>query len=370
LPSRRFRPLLECLEDRALPSTATHFLVQVPQAAQVVQSASVNVVALDDSNHVATSYSGTVQLSSTDSSTTVPSAYTFTTADHGHHTFTITPGTTGTETISATDTSNSSITGSASLLVNAAPVVTHFLVLASSSQGSTDHHCGGQFSTDFTSSSSGSVSAGAPTNIRVLALDASNHVVPTYTGTVQLSSTDSSTTVPAAYTFTTADQGAHTFSVTPGTTGTETITATDTSDSSITGSVSLTVNPAPVATHFQVIVPQNAQVGQSAPVKVVALDASNHIVSNYTGTVQLSSSDTAATLPASYTFLASDAGSHVFSVIFGTTGSQTVTATDTSNSSLTGSATTSVGQASASLVDGESGSNTAGGLTFGHHHHH
>jgi hypothetical protein len=345
-PSLAFRPWLEGLEDRTVPSTATHFLVLVPEATDVGQATDVDVIALDASNHRVGDYTGTVQLSSTDTSTTsggsaLPTTYTFTAADRGAHDFVVTPGTTGTETLSAADTTTSSITGSASLLVDPAPVATHFLLLTSPSFG-----CAGQ-------TSGGQASAGVATNVRVVALDDSNHVVTNYTGTVQLSSTDSATTVdgtsvPTTYTFTTADHGSHVFAVTPGATGTETLTATDTSNNSLTGSVTLQVNAAPVATHFLVVVPQNVQAGKPAAVVVEALDASNHVVPNYTGTVQLTSSDTAAalggaTLPATYTFTAADHGVHAFLVTFATNGSQTVTATDTSNSSLTGSATTTVG---------------------------
>ena len=341
-----FRPWLEGLEDRTVPSTATHFLVVAPEAADVGQATDVDVIALDASNHRVRDYTGTVQLSSTDASTTsggtaLPTTYTFTAADRGAHDFVISPGATGTETLSATDTTTSSISGSASLLVGPAPVATHFLLLTSPSSGCASQTSGGQ------------VYAGEATSVRVVALDDSNQVVTNYTGTVQLTDTGPATTVggtalPTTYTFTTADHGSHVFSVTPGTTGTETLTATDTADSTITGSVTLQVSPAPVATHSLVVVPQNVQAGTPAAVVVEALDASNHVVPNYTGTVQLTSSDTAATLggatlPATYTFTAADHGVHAFLVTFATNGSQTVTATDTSNSSLTGSATTTVG---------------------------
>src|SRR5207248_1922010 len=79
-----------------------------------------------------------------------------------------------------------------------------------------------------------------------------------------------------------------------------------------------------------------ALAGFPTPVLVVALDASNHIVAGYTGTVRLTSTDGSATLPADYTFQASDNGSHLFSVTFATAGKQSLTATDTASSALTG----------------------------------
>jgi cytochrome c oxidase assembly protein Cox11 len=179
----------------------------------------------------------------------------------------------------------------------------------------------------------------------VVALDASNHVVRNYAGTVHLTSSDNGASLPADYTFTARDRGVHVFTETPSAGGTETLTATDTADASITGSASLTVNPAPVATHFAVVVESPAYVGSPARVAVVALDASNHRVPNYTGTVHLTSSDTAAKLPADYTFTAADHGLHVLSVTFGTAGSQTVTATDTKDSSITATATATVNPA-------------------------
>jgi hypothetical protein len=328
-PGGAFRPRLEALEDRTvLSSPATHFLVLTPPAAFTGQQTEVEVVALDASNHRVFNYTGTVQLTSTDPSDALPANYTFTARDHGEHDFLLTPGAVGSDTVTATDTTTSSLTGDATLTVNPAPVATHFLVLAAPQ-----------------------AFAGQPTSVLVVALDASNHRVFNYTGTVQLTSTDPSDTLPANYTFTSSDHGAHLFSLTPAATGSDTITATDTSTSSVTGSVTLNVTPAPVATHFLVVVPRNVQTGQPTPVFVAALDASNHLVPTYTGTVQLTSSDSAATLngtalPATYTFMAVDHGIHVFWVTFGTTGSQTVTVTDTSNGALTGVATALVGQPS------------------------
>jgi hypothetical protein len=191
----------------------------------------------------------------------------------------------------------------------------------------------------------------------VVALDASNHVVSNYTGTVQLTSSDTGATLPAAYTFTTADHGIHVFDVTFASTGSQTVTATGTSSAgaSVSGSVSITVNPAQVVTHFAILVQPYAAAGSQTQVVVVALDASNHVVSSYTGTVQLTSSDTGATLPAAYTFTAADDGVHVFDVTLATTGTQTITATDTANSTLTASASVTVGSASNGLGSASNG---------------
>jgi hypothetical protein len=100
------------------------------------------------------------------------------------------------------------------------------------------------------------------------------------------------------------------------------------------------------------VTPEHTQTGQATPVLVVALDASNHVVPGYTGTVALTSSDQSATLPANYTFQAGDHGFHVFQVTFATTGPQTVTATDTTNSSVTGTATVLVGQPATGIGGG------------------
>ena len=176
--------------------------------------------------------------------------------------------------------------------------------------------------------------AGVPASIKVVALDASNQPVRNFTGTVHFTSSDASAVLPANYTFTGADHGAHTFQVTLETTGDDTVTATDavTKTTTITGSGASKVVQPPPATHFEVVAPAKTSVGQQETIQVVALDASNHVVPNYTGTVSFTSSDAGATLPANFTFTAADHGRHSFTVTFATTGSQTVTATDAKNS--------------------------------------
>ncbi len=335
---------------------------------------SFEVVALSANNQLVPNYTGTVHFTSMDSSTVVPADYTFVAGDQGSHLFTFTPGTASTDTLTATDTTTSSITGSVSLQVSPAPVATHLAVLVVPyGQGSgfagfggfgLGRHEGGDDDGDG-GGSGVQVYTGVPTSFEVVALDASNQLVPNYTGTVHFTSVDSSTVVPADYTFVAGDQGSHLFTFTPGTASTDTLTATDAATSSVTGSVSLQVSPAPVATQFDVRVERHTQTGQPASVVVTALDANGNLVPNYTGTVQLTSTNSSDELvPVSYTFTASDQGSHAFQVTFAANGSDTLTVTDTANSSLTGSSTVQVGQSDQGWGWGD------GGQGRHHHHHH
>jgi uncharacterized repeat protein (TIGR01451 family) len=65
-------------------------------------------------------------------------------------------------------------------------------------------------------------------------------------------------------------------------------------------------------------------------------------LSGYTGTVHFTSSDPLAVLPADYTFVSADAGSHQFSFTLKTLGDQTITVTDTHSAGFTGTATINV----------------------------
>ncbi len=173
--------------------------------------------------------------------------------------------------------------------------------------------------------------------------------MPGYTGTVTLASNDTGAMLPAAYQFTSADAGKHTFSVTFSAASTATgftpsITATDNGATPLTASVStnLTATQAAAVTHFGITIGENVQAGSETPVTVTALNANNQPVTGYTGTVTFTSSDSAATLPGSYAFTSGkgfrqDDGSHTFMVNFATAGVQTVTVTDASNNTITAS---------------------------------
>jgi Bacterial Ig-like domain (group 3) len=114
------------------------------------------------------------------------------------------------------------------------------------------------------------------------------------------------------------------------TVGSHTFTAVYAGDPNFQGSTS---NPqtvsvsVPLATLSVGGFPAADHIGAAHTVTVTAEDGSGTAIAGYTGTVTLSSSDAHATLPAAYTFVASDNGVHTFAVTLNTGGTQTITAT-------------------------------------------
>jgi hypothetical protein len=69
---------------------------------------------------------------------------------------------------------------------------------------------------------------------------------------------------------------------------------------------------------------------------VWAVDACGNVITNYTGTVHLSSDDGVLGLPMEYTFTPEDAGCHKFSIAFQKPGIHQLWAVDTMTGSLMG----------------------------------
>lgn len=189
--------------------------------------------------------------------------------------------------------------------------------------------------THFSVSAPTGSTAGSAFNFTVNALDAGNNVVPSYNGTVTFTSSDTSSqkVLPANSTLT---NGTGTFSATLVTAGNQTITATDTTTTAITGtSGTITVAPA-AATTLAVQAPSPQTHGQQFQVSVTAKDTYGNVATGYAGTVQYTSTDSAAVLPANQTLTSGVASPSPYVTLNTTTSTQTVTATDTANSSITG----------------------------------
>jgi len=186
--------------------------------------------------------------------------------------------------------------------------------------------------------------AGAAGTFTVTAKNADGSTDTAYTGTVHFTSSDRQAVLPAAYTFTAADAGVHTFGATLKTAGTQSFTATDTVSGLIFGSqAGIVVKPAAAS---QLIIGglPGVKHGVAFTFTVSMVDAYGNIATGYVGTVHFRSSDSTATLPANYTFTVADAGQHTFinQTILRKKGMQTLSATDTLNSALTASVSVSV----------------------------
>ncbi|HXX02439.1 MAG TPA: hypothetical protein VEJ00_14580, partial [Candidatus Acidoferrales bacterium] len=282
--------------------TSPYFSLAVPSAAILGTPFSFTVTALTPSGSLNAAYSGTVHFTSSDPQALLPANATLT---NGTGTFSTTLHTSGSQTITATDTVTATITGS-SPGIAASGAATHFAVVAPAA-----------------------ATIGAAFTFTVTAEDQSNNPAPTYSGTVHFSSSDLQALLPANATL---SNGTGTFSATLNTKGTQTITATDTANGTISGtSGSITTSAA--ATHFAVTAPASATAGTAFNFTVTALDSANNTAATYAGIVTFTSSDGLAVLPGNTTLTN---GTGTFTAVLKTSGAQTITATDTATTSITG----------------------------------
>jgi hypothetical protein len=191
----------------------------VPGSTTAGTAFSLTVTAEDAYGNVTTGYTGTVHFTSSDARAVLPANYTFTTGDAGKHTFSVTLKTAGSQSITATDTATGSITGKASGIVVNPAAASKFLLSALAS-----------------------VTHGVGFSVTLTVEDAYGNVVTGYNGTVHFSSSDATASLPANYTFTAADAGVHTFtSLVLRKKGKQTLTVTDTLNSALTATDSISV---------------------------------------------------------------------------------------------------------------------------------
>jgi hypothetical protein len=264
-----------------------------------------------------TGYRGTVSFTSTDAQAQKPATYTFTEADAGVHAFAVTFKTSGAQDLTVTDAS-ASASGSATFAVSAADAVSCEL-------------------TDVPASAN----AGALLPARVTVRDAFSNLATGYSGTVTVTSTDSSPSavMPAAATFVPAqDRGSRLFSIKLVSSGSHTVTATGTGGLSCQANVTITAT----GPRLVVALPTDANAANPVSATVSVKDEFGNVLADYTGSVSFTSSDPAAVLPAPIAFAAADGGSKTVSVTFNTLGAQQLTATQVGDASVTAKASTSV----------------------------
>ncbi len=293
-----------------------------PSATTAGVAGTFTVTAVNADGSIDTGYTGTVHFSSSDVQAGLPADYTFMAADGGVHTFGAALKTAGTQSLTATDTTTGSITGS-----EAGITVTPAAASTMSVAG-------------FPSP----ITAGVAGKFTVTAKDPFGNIASGYTGTVHFTSSDARASLAANFTFTATDAGKHTFSATLKTAGAQWIAAVDTTTASLTGTDGgITVNPA-AARQFIISAPSSVNAGAAFRLTVTVEDAYGNVVTGYADTVHFSSTDTRATLPSNYTFTVTDKGVHTFiGLIMRKKGRQSITITDTQNSVLASTDTISVG---------------------------
>jgi hypothetical protein len=202
---------------------ATHFSVLAPANDAAGTSFSFTVSALDASNNLVPNYAGTVHFTSTDAQAMLPANSTLT---NGTGTFSATLKSVGGQTITAADAATASITGTSNS-INVTGPATHFSLTV---PAAVTIWIGTDFNFTFA----------------VTALDASNNVAVSYSGTVHFTSTDAQALLPANSILM---NGTANFPGGLKTIGSQTITATDTVTASITGtssSIKVSDPPPPV----------------------------------------------------------------------------------------------------------------------------
>jgi hypothetical protein len=302
------------------PSSPSIGLVLTPSTVTAGLVVDFTVTVRDASGKTITNYLGTVHFTSTDSQAVLPGDYTFGRADKGTRTFSCALKTAGSQSITATDTITSTITGTQSGIIVNPGALDHFTIT-------------GYPSTVIAGANFGS------NNMVVTAYDAHGNIKTDYTGSIKFNSSDAQAALPSQYNFTTGsdnDNGIHTFNGTDFTLKTspsQTIIVNDRDKNIKAGVCTITVNPATASKLIVTGYPSPVAASTNALFSVIAVDNYGNIATDYTGKVTFSSSDDKAILPVNSTLIN---GTGKFSVTLKTAGIQSITVTDIMTGTITG----------------------------------
>jgi subtilisin family serine protease len=190
------------------------------------------------------------------------------------------------------------------------------------------------------------VTAGTSKTFTVTALRSSGGTDTGYVGTIEFSSTDSQAILPSSYTFIAGNDGTFTFHVTFKTAGIQAITATNAANAAIIGTEDNIIVQAAAASSLKITGFATTEIaGTPEMFTVTADDAYGNVATGYTGTMRFTSSDSQANLPANYTVSPEQQGTFTALATFWTPGAESITVTDVTTPSITGSTSTSVSAA-------------------------
>jgi len=296
----------------AAPLVATKLTVLVPAQTRAGVPTTVTALAVDASGRPVPTFSGTATVASSDAGAALPLVEVI--FKNGRATFQATFATAGAQTLTVSSLSDPKVSGTASTTVSAQPTVASFAVVMPPR-----------------------VLAGVSVSAAVVAMDASRRPIRGYDGTATVTSSDPAAILPASITF---KNGRAVMQVTLATAGNQSVSVRGGAAGDIAGSATVAVVPAPVLSAFTVRLPKAVLTGVPVMVALSAVDADGRPVWGYSGTVSLTSTDAAAVLPATVTFVNGRAYARV---TFKTLGEQSITAT---SGAISGSGKTQVGEVS------------------------
>ena len=205
-------------------STASHdkLVLAAPTAETAGTPFRLTVTAQNSSGKTDTRYTGTIHFTSSDVQAGLPANFTFAAADDGTYTFTVLLETAGSQSVTATATTTSAITGTLSGISISPASASHFVLSGLPS----------------------TATVGVAQSVTVTAEDTYGNVATGYAGTVHFTSSDTKASLPANYTFTTANAGVHAFTLRFGTAGTQSVKVKATTSGITATQSGITVAPA------------------------------------------------------------------------------------------------------------------------------
>ena len=165
--------------------------------------------------------------------------------------------------------------------------------------------------------------AGTPVAVTVTALAGPGKIASAFTGTVHLTTSDPKAELPFEVVFAPDDKGVKHVAVTFTTAGPHSLLGVDKTNDLIRGTAALTVVAATAASCIAGQAPSAAVAGSLFGVTIGLRDRFDNVAAGYAGTISVTTTDARAQLPPSATYVAGDAGSHAFSTVLLTAGSQT-----------------------------------------------
>lgn len=320
------------------PGWGARFVATPLKGTVAGQMQTTTLTVYDSFGNVSTVYTGWVSVATSDPRAPLAYVY-FTAADAGVKTIPVTLYTVGSQAVTISDYANPAVTVTQTG-INVTPAAAASLSVTAL-QGTV---------------------AGVAQNFTVTVRDAYGNLATNYRGTLNFTSGDKLAALPAAYTFTAADAGAHTFSLTFKSASGQDLTVTDSLNPAITSyQRDIVITPAAMA-GFNLRAQSNVTAGVAFNITVQAVDAYGNIITGYTGKIHFTGASGGGNLlPADYTFTAADAGVHVFSITFTSTGTQSIGVQDTVIGSLKGQTSVKVVTAPTSTGGGGSGGGGGGG---------